>query len=100
MSNVVFVSVAQSFERGMTTDQLMKVAQTAWAISEMTHLVTVFEGRPIMAWQILDAYKTDETYKTPGRSVHGSGSLSARRFQSNRRGTSLARSSGRSSDAV
>lgn len=71
MSNVLFVSVAQSYERGMSAEQLMKVAQKAWAISErrgheMTHLVAVFEGRPLMAWQILDAYPTNETYRTSG----------------------------------
>lgn len=71
MSNVLFVSVAQSYEPGMTTDDLVKVAQRAWAITEtrgheMTHLVAVFEGHPLMAWTVLDAYKTDETYKTSG----------------------------------
>lgn len=71
MSNVLFVSVAQSYQPGMTAEELVKVAQRAWAVSErrgheMTHLVAVYEGRPLMAWTVLDAYKTDETYKTSG----------------------------------
>lgn len=71
MSNVLFVSVNQSYEPGMTTEELTRVAHKAWAVSErrgneMTHLVAVYEGHPLMAWPILHAYPTDETYKTSG----------------------------------
>jgi hypothetical protein len=69
--SVVFVSVNQSYESGMTADELVRVAHRAWPLSmatagRMDYLVAVRENLPLMAWQVLDAYPTDETYQTTG----------------------------------
>lgn len=69
--SVVFVSVNQSYETGMTADQLAKVAHRAWPLSlataaRMDHLVAVRHDLPLMAWPVLDAYATDEDYQTNG----------------------------------
>jgi len=68
---VVFVSVNKTFESSMTIDELATAAYRAWPLTlakakDMTHLVAVREGKPLMAWNVLDAYATDETYETNG----------------------------------
>lgn len=71
MMSVVFVSVNKSYESGMNADELAQVAHKAWPITlatgqRMDHLVAVLSGQPLMAWPVLDAYATDETYRTNG----------------------------------
>lgn len=69
--SVVFVSVNQSYNAAMTADELARVAHRAWPLSldtgrRMEFLVAVHRDRPLMAWPVLEAYKTDETYETNG----------------------------------
>lgn len=71
MMSVVFVSVNKSYEPGMNADELARVAHKAWPITlatgqRMDHLVAVLSGQPLMAWPVIDAYATDETYRTNG----------------------------------
>lgn len=69
--SVVFVSVNQSYEAGMTADELARVSHRAWPLSiatasRMEFLVAVRHDRPLMAWHVLSAFTTDETYQTNG----------------------------------
>lgn len=69
--SVLFVSVNQSYSSGMNADELQTVAHRAWPITlatgkRMDHLVAVHSRQPLMAWHVLDAYTTDETYQTNG----------------------------------
>lgn len=69
--SVVFVSVNQSYAAGMTADELARVAHRAWPLSlatasRMGYLVAVRNDLPLMAWRVLDAYTTEETYQTNG----------------------------------
>lgn len=71
MTNLVYVSVNQSYLPGMNADQLAGNAHAAWPISlikatETEVLVAVFDGRPLMAWPVLGAYVSEETYDTNG----------------------------------
>ncbi|WP_413461396.1 hypothetical protein [Curtobacterium sp. CT11-133] len=68
---VVFVSVNQSYQAGMDATELAAVAHRAWALSlaraqAMDHLVAVVQKKALMAWPVLDAYLTEETYSTNG----------------------------------
>lgn len=73
MTNIVYVSVNQSFVTGMTADELAEHAHAAWPLSlakgsETEVLVAVIGGQPLMAWKVLGAYVTDDTYETNGGS--------------------------------
>ncbi|SDH53276.1 hypothetical protein [Microbacterium sp. 77mftsu3.1] len=69
--SVIFVSVNDTYRPGMSYDEAAKVAHAAWPITLATgrkvdNLVAVYKGVPIMAWPILGAYKSEETYETNG----------------------------------
>jgi len=66
-----FVSVNQSYAPGDSLDSLTEAAQSAWPLTlelarKAEFLVAVYEGRPIMAWSVFDAYATEHTYETTG----------------------------------
>lgn len=69
--SVVFVSVKKSYQPGMDATALAEVAHRAWPLtlavgSRMDHLIAVLGQKPLMAWSVLDAYATEETYETNG----------------------------------
>lgn len=71
MANITYVSVNKSYDRSMTADDLAQHAHAAWPISlakaESTDvLVAVLDAQPLMAWRVLGAYASNETYETNG----------------------------------
>lgn len=67
MSNVMFVSVRQTFDETMRLTELEPWVARAWALSvakaqTVDRVVALVEGYAVAAWQVRGAYAADETY--------------------------------------
>jgi hypothetical protein len=68
---VLFVSVNQTFEPGMSLAALEPRVAQAWAITvakaaSCDRVVAVYEATAVAAWRLRGAYPTAETYSTTG----------------------------------
>lgn len=68
MSKTAIVSVSNSFEQGMTMDDLRWCASGNWAITsgkceDVSVLLAVFEGQIIGAFDVTDHARVEETYR-------------------------------------
>ncbi len=68
---IAFVSVNKSITHDMTLHDVGIAARGNWPISlskakSCDTLVAVKAGVPVASWEVVDAYATEETYKTNG----------------------------------
>lgn len=66
-SQVLFVSIRQTFDPKMRLSQLESWVARAWAISvakanSADRVVAVVEGQPVAAWELRGAYQAKERY--------------------------------------